>query len=111
MAQSYKQGSVDVIQLEERLTIEGLQSATGMFELILKERMPQVVVDLRRVKLIDIAGLELLCDSQQRCLRQGGAIRLAAAGPLLRDVLRVTGLDQEFSMHADVSSAAGAFAL
>ena len=111
MIQRYKQGCVEVIQLEERMTLDEMEVAQVEFAAVLQERMPQVVVDLRRVRLIDSAGLELLLNSQTDCLRRGGAIRLASAGPLLRDVLRVTGLDQEFSLHIDVASTAGAFAL
>lgn len=111
MVQRYNQGCVDVIQLDEQLTIDDMGASQVEFAAVLKERIPQVVVDLRRLRLIDSAGLELLCNSQAICLRRGGAIRLASAGPLLRDVLRVTGLDQEFSMHTDVAAAAGAFSL
>ena len=111
MVQRYKQGCVEVIQLDERLTVDEVGAAQVEFSGVLQERMPQVVVDLRRLRLIDSAGLEMLWDSQINCLRRGGAIRLASVGPLLRDVLRVTGLDQEFSIHSDVANAAGAFAL
>ncbi len=111
MIHRYKQGCVDVIQLEERMTRDEMESVQVEFAVALQERMPQVVVDFRRVRLIDSAGLELLVNSQIECLRRGGAIRLASVGPLLRDVLRVTGLDQELSQHIDVASATGAFAL
>ena len=111
MIQRYKQGCIEVIQLDERMTLDEMETARVEFDAVLQERMPQVVVDLRRVRVIDSAGLELLLDSQMDCLRRGGAIRLASVGPLLRDILRVTGLDQEISQHKDVASAAGAFAL
>ncbi|MEZ6134989.1 MAG: STAS domain-containing protein [Pirellulaceae bacterium] len=111
MVQRYKQGCVDVIQLDERATIDELEEVQAELDRVLHERLAQVVVDLRRVRLIDSAGLELLQDTQVRALRRGGAVRFAAASPLLRDVFRVTGLDQEFAIHSDVATAAGAFAL
>lgn len=111
MAQCYQQGCVEVIQLDERLTLDEVDAVRPWLSAALQERLPQVVVDLRRVRLIDSAGLELLSETHAHCQRRGGALRLAGASVLLRDVLRVTGLDQDFTLHADVVAAAGAFAL
>jgi anti-anti-sigma factor len=60
--------------------------------------------------LIDSAGLELLVQTNQRCISRGGGMQLAAASTLIRDVLRITGLDHEMSLHRDVVLAAGVFA-
>ncbi len=111
MIQRYQQGCVEVLQLGERLTLEVVDQVRPELTSVLQERLPQVVIDLRRLRLVDSAGLELLCECQEDCLRRGGAVRLAGTSPLLREVMRVTGLDQEFAIHNDVISAAGAFAL
>lgn len=111
MPKRYQQGCVEVIQLDERLTLGELDVVRPLMGPALQERLPQIVADLRRVRIIDSAGLELLSEIQASCLRRGGMLRLAGANALLRDVLRVTGLDQDFTLHADVVAAAGAFAL
>ncbi len=108
--QSYQQGCVDVYPLDERLTLDEVDAFRPLLAGALAQRLPQVVIDLRRVRLIDSAGLELLCEIQSACIRRGGAMRLAAPSALLLDVLRVTGLDEEFDLHQDVVTAAGAFA-
>jgi anti-anti-sigma factor len=111
MVTRYQQGCVDVIQLDERLTHEEVEAAEAELRAVLHDRLPQVVLDMRRVRLVDSAGLELICETHTRCQRRGGAMHLASASPLLRDVLRITGLNQELILHADVVAAAGAFAL
>ncbi|MDP1561244.1 MAG: STAS domain-containing protein [Pirellulaceae bacterium] len=111
MPRRYQQGCVDVIQLDEKLTSQELPQVRALLEAAINERLPQVVADLRRVRVIDSAGLELLFDAQQSCLERGGTIRLASAGALVQDVLRITGLAQEFTQYPDVVAAAGAFAL
>lgn len=111
MSKRYQQGCVEVIQLNERLTAEELPEVELLLKEALKGRLPQVVLDLRRVRLIDSAGLELLLDAQQRSVARGGAVQLAAPSALIRDILRITGVDEEMSLHNDVVSAAGAFAL
>jgi anti-anti-sigma factor len=111
MPQRYQQGCVDVIQLDEKLTLQELPQVRALLESAINERLPQIVADLRRVRVIDSAGLELLFDAQQSCLQRGGTIRLASAGGLVLDVLRITGMNQEFTQYPDVVAAAGAFAL
>ncbi|MBL8888352.1 MAG: STAS domain-containing protein [Planctomycetaceae bacterium] len=111
MATTYKQGCIDVIQLDEKLTIQELPQVRALLDSAIHERLPQLVADLRRVRVIDSAGLELLFDAQQTCLQRGGSIRLASAGVLMQEVLRITGLNQEFSQYPDVVAAAGAFAV
>lgn len=111
MLQRYQQGGTEVLQVSERMTIEECDTVRPLMLEGLPERMPQVVVDLRKLRLIDSAGLELLCDVQACCLKRGGSVRLAAAYPLIAEVFKLTGLDQEFAIHSDVIAAVGAFAL
>ena len=109
--QRYKQGGVEVLQLSERLTVTECEILRTSLLQGLPDRVPQVVVDLRKLRLIDSAGLELLCELQAWCLKRGGSVRLAAACPLIREVFHLTGLDREFSQDTDAIAAAGAFAL
>jgi anti-anti-sigma factor len=111
VANRFQQGCVDVVQLDERLTLDEVDSVRALLLDAVQGKLPQVVVDLRRVRLVDSAALELLCDIGAACRQRGGVMRLAGAGPLVRDVLRITGLDRRFPMHDDFASAAGAFAL
>jgi anti-anti-sigma factor len=111
MPQQYQQGSIDVIQFDDKLTIEEVSQVRALLQGAIHGRLPQVVIDLRRVRVVDSAGLELLFDTQQDCLERGGTIRLASAGVLMQEVLRITGLNQEFSQYPDVVAAAGAFTI
>lgn len=111
MPKRYQQGCVDVIQIDERFTTEELPAIEVLLKGVLEGRLPQVVLDLRRVRLIDSAGLELLLEAQQMSVARGGALQLAAPSALIRDILRITGVDEVISSHNDVVTAAGAFAL
>lgn len=110
MPQSYQQGCVNVISLDERLTNDEAATLQPLLVGATKHRLPQLILDLRRVRVVDSAGLELLCEVHASCLARGGMLRIASAGTLVRDVLRVTGLDEELGLCDDVVSAAGAFA-
>lgn len=111
MASSYQQGCVEVIPLDDRLTMEEVEDVRQVVQHAMRHHLPQLVMDLRRVRLIDSAGLELLCEVHASCLLRGGMLRLAAASPLVCEILRITGLADELSLFPDVVSAAGVFAL
>ena len=111
MAQRYLQGCVEVVQLDERLTIEEVSTVNSLLTSVLGNRLPQIIFDMRRVRLIDSAGLELLQRVHHHCMSRGGAVQIASPTQNVREVLRITGLDAELSLHRDVLSAAGAFAL
>ena len=106
----YQQGSVEVIQIGDRLTVEEVELARTLLTQATENVLPQVVLDLRSLRLVDSAGLTFLLDSTHACERKGGQLRLAGVGSLVAEVLEITGLESEFNLHADVVVAAGAFA-
>lgn len=110
MPKSYQQGCVDVVSLDERLTCEEVEEVRAALNQALLGGLPQVVVDLRGVRIVDSIGLECLCEFHESCRKRGGEMRLASPRPLVCDVLRVTGLDRQIGIASDVISAAGEFA-
>ncbi len=71
--------------------------------------LPQVVLDLSRVRVLDSAGLEWLCDLADDCRRHGGEALLAAPSSLVRDILRITGIDERIGVNDNVIAAVGVF--
>ncbi len=63
----------------------------------------------RAIALIDSAGLELLLDFQEKCQRMGGALKLANAGALCREVLKATGVGARFEIFRDSGGAVRSF--
>lgn len=110
MADAFKKGAVDVIQASDRLNADEVESLRSLVELAMKHGQPKVVIDLAKVPLIDSDGLNFLLDVRDLCLRRGGECKLSGAGPLCRDILRVSGLDEEIEVLTDIVAAAGSFA-
>jgi anti-anti-sigma factor len=69
-----------------------------------------LVVDFHDVPLVDSAGLETLVELRNALESKGGAMKLAAVNSLCADILRVTGVGQQFEQHHLVRSAVGSFA-
>jgi anti-anti-sigma factor len=64
-----------------------------------------VVLDLSGVRLLAAAGLSVLLDLQDRQARVGAQVVLAAAPPLARRVLCMTGLEGNLPMIATIEEA------
>jgi anti-anti-sigma factor len=105
-----RQGAVDVIEGDRPLGRDELAEPAALLDKCLASGQPRIVLDLKKVPLIDSAGLELLLDSSDRCRRRGGGIRLAEPNPLCREILRITGVAERIEVYPNCLSAVGSFA-
>ena len=69
----------------------------------------KLVVDLRRVPLLDSRGLEFLLDLASELRQSDGGLRIANANPLCRDILAITRVDQAVPSFDNLESAAESF--
>ena len=64
-----------------------------------------LVIDLSGVAFCDVSALAVLIGMQRRARGLGITVRLAAPRPQLAKLLRVTGLDQHFTVCATLDDA------
>ncbi|MBM4076587.1 MAG: STAS domain-containing protein [Planctomycetes bacterium] len=110
MFQVSQQGTIDVIYGNDPLTEPNLSELNHVFEETLKHVPPRIVLNMADIPLMDSAGLEWTLDATERCALMGGRLQIAAANPLCRDILRITGVGEQFETFVDVRSAARSFA-
>ena len=110
MFQRISQGAVDVIRGDAALNVDHVEEVGRLFAECLERGQPYVVLDLEGVPLIDSAGLELLLDFMEEFQELGGALKLAAASPLVQEILGVAGLRGRVEVFREALSAAGSFA-
>jgi anti-sigma B factor antagonist len=70
----------------------------------------QLVVDLRQVDFMDSVGLSVLVGALRRLRghdQQAGSLQLVCAEGLVLRILRLTGLDRVFPLHATLAEALG----
>jgi anti-anti-sigma factor len=103
------QGAVDVISGGERLSGEHVAELASVLDARLEHGQPLIVLDFQGVALIDSAGLELLLDTQEKCQRMGGALKLAGLNALCREVLKVTGVGARIEIFRDSRGAVRSF--
>jgi anti-anti-sigma factor len=72
---------------------------------VLSDGTKPVIIDLSHVEFCDASGLSLLIALRRRADLRGRTVALAGPRPMVRKLLRVTGLDRSFAVHATVSDA------
>lgn len=110
MFHTYRQGAVQVIAGDVALSGEYIAQARQVCEQCFGKGQPRLVIDLDEVPLMDSAGLELLLDLRERCMRCGGIVHLSGPNSLCRDILQASGLANEFAIFDHCSAAVGSFA-
>lgn len=102
-------GAVHVIHGDAPLNIDSVEAMENLFGKCLGKGLPRVVIDLKKIPLIDSAGIDLLLDFKDTCQRSGGDLKLAAPNRLCEDILFMTGLDQNIEVFEETLRAVGSF--
>lgn len=110
MIEVTRQGAVDVIHSDQPASGEQATCLADALRKCLAAGQPFTVFNLQHVTLLDSVGLELLLDAKDAFETRGGTLKLAGGNALCRDILRVSGVAEQFEMYADVKSAVGSFA-
>jgi anti-sigma B factor antagonist len=103
------QGAVHVIQGDDPLNVDSVEAMEKLLEECLGRGLPRVVVNLKKIPLIDSAGINLLLDYKDTCQRSGGDLKLAEPNRLCEDILFMTGLDQNIEVFEEMLRAVGSF--
>lgn len=74
----------------------------------LLEADPLLVIDLSSLAFIDSTGLGVLVAGRNRALERGGAVAFVCIQDRVLKLLRITGLDSVFDVHADIDGAVAA---
>lgn len=110
MFQSKKHGGVDVVCCGAPLTKDHIEEFEAAVQECYGSGQPKLILDLSEAPLIDSYGLEKLLELQDQLEHLGGDMKLAAARPLVSDVLRVTGVADRFESFPTGKAAIGSFA-
>jgi len=109
MFQHSKQGAIDIISGDEVLDRSTIEDVLELIEKCMVLGQPKLVFNLEKVPLIDSQGLGFLLETRDQCSERGGTFKLAAPNKLGKDILRITGIDEEIEIFDDVIAAAGSF--
>lgn len=103
------QGAIDVVKPMAPLCEDNAGDLLETVSVRLRKGQPMVVLDMKDVPLIDSVGLGSLLDVQESLHARGGVMKLARVPQLCQEILRITGVGQQFESHTDVKNAVRSF--
>lgn len=99
-------GSICVVELEGEL----IGDASDALVRACKERIAagakDLVIDVKRVSIVDSRGLETLLGLTEQAVSRGGRCTLAAPDPIFGAILELTGIKDRLDLHDSVQGAA-----
>ncbi len=84
-----------VVQLSGEMDVSSTAPLQDLLLRIMREKGPQLLLDLCGVSFIDCAGLTALIMTQRRAVQREGRVRLIAVSQHVRTIIELTGV-QEF---------------
>ncbi|MFK7883798.1 MAG: STAS domain-containing protein [Phycisphaerales bacterium] len=105
-----KHGAVTVLRPCGAITSEAdaTRLRSESFE-VLGKTLGRFVIDASEMAFVDSYGLEALVDLTKELGAGGRSLCLCSSGETLREILSITGLISDFSLHEDVQSAVRSF--
>ncbi|MBY0586896.1 STAS domain-containing protein [bacterium] len=109
MFDAEKRGMIGLVRGDSPIHATSLDQLKRVLDPLKDTGQPNLVLDLRRVPLVDSAGLEYLLDAFDACRSQGGTLKLLSPTPLVTEILQVTGVSSFFEIFTDEVAAIGSF--
>lgn len=105
------EGPARVVRLQGELDFDGVPKLEDVFERLDATDHERVVIDLDECRFIDSAGLAAILHAADRLRRRSGEIRIACPEGHLRDLLRLTAIDQTIPVVGTRSEALAALGI
>jgi anti-sigma B factor antagonist len=97
--------AVTIARLEGELDIATTPTLRERLLGVFSPGMRLLIIDLSGVSFCDVSALAVLVATRRRARGLGVTVRLASPRPQMAKLLRVTGLDQCFTIHATLDDA------
>jgi anti-sigma B factor antagonist len=104
-------GRAQVIRLSGELDFDGVPKLEATFDRLEASASDRVVIDLDECRFIDSTGLAAILHGADGLRRRAGEVRIACPEGHLRDLLRLTAIDQTIPVVGTRSEALAALGL
>ena len=94
-------GSVDIVDLPERLVMANAQEARDAVLNIVEQGHHRLVLNLGEISFIDSSGLSVLVSAMKAVHAEDGAIALLSPTDGVRSLIELTRLHQVFDIYED----------
>lgn len=97
-------GPVVIMQMPERLNLDGVRTFLQEVEPLLECHRPRIVLDCSQVHYIDSAGVEMMLHCLEEAMKRDGDLKLAALSPeseVILELMRVARVFEAFATSDD----------
>lgn len=98
-------GTVQVLQVEGPLSFDRVEPLQDLLKQMWETGADKLIVDLTACPYVDSAGLATLASAARRAYRLNRRFVLVGVSTQIRNLLRLTRLDQVFETRASLESA------
>lgn len=98
----------NVVALEGEIDLHESQQVRDGLSPVIKERHPQILIDLTGVSYIDSSGIAVLIDALQKTQSYGGKLLLCGMRDTVKNIFEIARLDQVFQIYPDRHTAESA---
>ncbi|MDH7569947.1 MAG: STAS domain-containing protein, partial [Armatimonadota bacterium] len=103
-------GEIAELVLRGRLDVTTSDQLKARVEALVQEGYRHLLVNMRRVKMVDSKGLSELLKAQKRVQEAKGSLRLVHISPAVAKALEMLYLDNVFSIYENTQEAVAALA-
>lgn len=109
MTKITQHGAITALQPVDSIMVDTIDDIDRTLSPRLSGGVPNLVLDMSDVTLIDSAGLEWILDLDDACSGRGGCLRLCSVGELCQDILRVTSVGDQVQQFKSLTEALSSF--
>jgi anti-sigma B factor antagonist len=102
-------GPVVIMQMPERLNLDGVRIFLRELEPLLECHRPRIVLDCSQVRYIDNAGVEMMLHCLEEAMKRDGDLKLAALSPESEVILELMRVARVFEAFATSDEAVRSF--
>jgi len=104
-----KQADVVIFSVSGEIDITTSPDLRKVFDRLIKEKTPKIVLNLSEVNYIDSSGLATLVESLQRLKGHGGKLKLTNLSGKVKSLFEITKLERLFEIFPEEEKAVEAF--
>lgn len=98
-------GNHTVITLKEPITYQNCKELEDCIEGVAGKSQAAIILECKAVGYVDSSGLEMLLRLQEKVRERGMQLKIVSLNGICRDIMIVTRLINQFTVHASVSEA------
>ncbi|HLA28406.1 MAG TPA: STAS domain-containing protein [Syntrophales bacterium] len=98
-------GNHTIVTLKEPITYQNCKELEDCIERVAGKSQAAIILECKAVSYVDSVALEMLLRLQEKIMERGMQLKIVSLNAVCRDIMIVTRLINQFTVHASVPEA------